>query len=284
MCIASAFTYAPNQHVGWPGVLKQRIITALCLAPIVIAAIVLLPLPAFAAVFAIVVAIAATEWATLANLAGTVQKGAYAAAVLVVCALIWWLGAFDGATAVAALFWLAGTAVVLRYPASGAVITPASLTVTGLVLLPGVWAALVAIRTLPDGGAWLLWSFVLVWGADIGAYFAGRAFGRHKLAPRVSPGKTWEGVLGGAALSALVAGALLIAFAPDLRALWLIPGLIAVSVIGDLFESALKRETGVKDSGGLLPGHGGVLDRIDSLLAVVPVFAALGVLARSGSA
>jgi phosphatidate cytidylyltransferase len=123
---------------------------------------------------------------------------------------------------------------------------------------------------------WLIWVFMLAWGADIGAYFAGHAFGRRKLAPRVSPGKTWEGVIGGLALALAVCA---------LGAFWLTPGwvgwlpvivlLVAVSVFGDLFESVLKRATGVKDSGTLLPGHGGVLDRIDSLLAVLPVFAVL---------
>ena len=118
--------------------------------------------------------------------------------------------------------------------------------------------------------------FLFVAAADIGAYFAGRAFGAKKLAPAVSPGKTWEGVGGGAVLAASVCGVGLLFF-PVQWPLWmaLSIGLVAVSIFGDLFESLVKRATGVKDSGTILPGHGGVLDRIDSLLAALPVFALL---------
>jgi phosphatidate cytidylyltransferase len=118
-----------------------------------------------------------------------------------------------------------------------------------------------------------MWLLVLVWSADVGAYFAGRRFGRRKLAPAVSPGKTWEGAFGGMLVSlALCGGALLVLGLP---AWWLlaVAGLVVVSIFGDLFESVIKRVRGVKDSSNLLPGHGGILDRIDSLLAVLPVFA-----------
>ncbi len=132
------------------------------------------------------------------------------------------------------------------------------------------------VRGQAQGAHWLIWLFLLVALADVGAYFSGRAWGRRKLAPALSPGKTWEGVAGGAALSALVGGGALV---PWGRLDWFWVGatllLIAVGVFGDLLESLLKREAGVKDSGALLPGHGGVLDRIDSALAALPVFALL---------
>ena len=126
------------------------------------------------------------------------------------------------------------------------------------------------------GGWTLLFMFTLVWVVDIGAYFCGRRFGRRKLAPVISPGKTWEGVFGGLAATLawmLLVYALVDGLQPGLAA-YLAIGLatVSVSIVGDLFESVLKREAGVKDSGALLPGHGGVLDRIDSVIAAAPVF------------
>ncbi|MEM7000572.1 MAG: phosphatidate cytidylyltransferase, partial [Pseudomonadota bacterium] len=142
----------------------------------------------------------------------------------------------------------------------------------GLVILSGAWVSLVTIRELPQGAWWIGWVLLMVWAADIGAYFAGKKFGRRLLAPKVSPGKTWEGVLGGYLLSVGVSGVAVALWQPQ-ALIWLLVTvvLIAVSVFGDLFESLLKRATGIKDSGTLLPGHGGMLDRIDSALAVLPV-------------
>ena len=152
-----------------------------------------------------------------------------------------------------------------------------------MLVLTGAWLGLVSLRAQPDTGAWLIiWLFVVVWSADIGAYFVGRAYGRRKLALAVSPGKTWEGAVGGLVCTVLLATGL-VGVVPALRMVpfsltaWalLAFALGAISIVGDLFESVLKRETGAKDSGALLPGHGGLLDRIDALLAVLPVFAFL---------
>ncbi len=149
----------------------------------------------------------------------------------------------------------------------------------GYVAFVGAWLALVVL--LVAGGPWLiLWVLIVVWAADIGAYFAGRQFGRRKLALLVSPGKTWEGALGGTLLSLLL-GSVMGVTVPALQTLapepwqWAIGSLVIaiVSVFGDLFESALKRARGVKDSGGLFPGHGGMLDRVDSLIAALPCVA-----------
>ena len=148
----------------------------------------------------------------------------------------------------------------------------------GLVALPGAWLALVQTAQAPRGPALLIWLLAAAAAADIGAYFAGRRFGRRKLAPEVSPAKTLEGAIGGAIaiLAWGVVGAVYFGAEQSLpRWLALVAVLFVASVTGDLFESAFKRARGVKDSGGLLPGHGGVLDRVDSAIAAAPVFAVL---------
>jgi phosphatidate cytidylyltransferase len=153
--------------------------------------------------------------------------------------------------------------------------------VLGLTLLPATWFALLYLHQL--GIVMLFSTLAIVWVADIAAYFAGRRFGNRKLAPRISPGKTWAGV-GGAVLGVLMAGAAVHLVSPRapvlsnalfdeslLLALALLVVLVAMSIVGDLFESLLKRQAGRKDSSRLLPGHGGVLDRIDALLPVLPM-------------
>jgi phosphatidate cytidylyltransferase len=156
------------------------------------------------------------------------------------------------------------------------------LAVLGLILLPATWFALVFLREM--GLLWLLTAMALVWVADIGAYFVGKAFGRRRLAPQLSPGKTVEGALGGIVLCCLFATLCALYLPPTATIFgafatgwgWLpmflmVLGLTILSIVGDLFESQLKRLSGVKDSSGLLPGHGGVLDRIDALLPTMPI-------------
>jgi len=256
--------------------LRTRIITALILAPLVIAAIYLLPLPLYAAFFWLIAAAGAWEWT---GLAGIASRGGRSLCLLVLAALavgswfvpehwptVLWLGAG---------LWLLAAVAVLAYPRGGQVsVMPWVAVPAGLMVAWAAWLAVVVIRSHPGGASWVLWLLLLVWGADIGAYFAGRAFGRRKLAPAVSPGKTWEGLFGGAAVSLLVTLVLLVPMGAFALA-WVpvILVLVAVSVFGDLFESVMKRARGVKDSGALLPGHGGALDRIDSVVAALPVFA-----------
>jgi len=152
-------------------------------------------------------------------------------------------------------------------------VSPWAAAAAGVLALVPSWLALVRLRlTLPDGAQWVLFALVLVWVADIGAFFFGRLFGRIRLAPTVSPGKTWEGLLGGVAVSMLVAiigsrwfQVPLAAFLP------LCLAAVGFSVVGDLTESLLKRSAGVKDSGSVFPGHGGVMDRIDSITGAAPV-------------
>jgi phosphatidate cytidylyltransferase len=258
--------------------LRSRVITALILAPLVIAAIYLLPLYGFAVAFWLIAAAGAWEWAGLAGVTGTPGRAAYLVVLAGLALLTWTVPDYWGHVLwLGAAFWLAAALAVLTYPRSaGLAVHPLVALPAGLVAAWAAWMALVVVRAEPGGATWVLWLLFLVWAADIGAYFAGRRFGRRKLAPRVSPGKTWEGLLGGIVVSLAVTLSMLVpmgAIAP----VWvpLIVLLIAVSVFGDLFESVMKRSRGVKDSGAMLPGHGGALDRIDSVIAALPVFALL---------
>jgi phosphatidate cytidylyltransferase len=170
-------------------------------------------------------------------------------------AVVWWVGA---------LGWIV---FAPRY------VNPWSAALAGLLALVPAWLALVRLRLDPPRGAeWVLFALLLVWVADIGAFFFGRRYGRVRLAPDVSPGKTWEGVVGGAAVSAIVAIAGGLWFNVPLYVfLPLCLAVVGFSVVGDLTESLLKRFAGIKDSGTLFPGHGGVMDRIDSVTGAAPV-------------
>jgi phosphatidate cytidylyltransferase len=263
--------------------LKLRVITALIAAPSVIAAIFFLPPPAFAALFLGLAALGLYEWANLAGITSVFGRACY----LILYGLLGyallqtpgiWHACFAGVMAV----WLGAAIVVMTFPGSSRLLAKPVLIIAGYVVFLGAWLALVALVNRPAGAWSILWLFIVVWAADIGAYFVGRRFGRRKLAVHVSPGKTWEGAVGGLVLASIVGTALGIAL-PQLATVGLAPAawlavtlfLAVVSVYGDLFESALKRARGVKDSGVLFPGHGGMLDRIDSLIAALPCFAFL---------
>ncbi len=280
--------------------LKLRVLTAAVLVPLVLAALFLLPPTRFALITLIAIAVGAQEWARLTGLA---RAGAAVYALLVGGSGVVLVIANAGGLAqgwpdaivyticgAAALFWLVAVPLWLRGRWSTR--RPGPVLALGLLVLLGAWVALVELQAR---SAWLaLAAMAIVWIADTAAYFSGRAFGRRKLAPAVSPGKTWEGVYGGCAAVAVYA-LLLVPFASaagmggDLGvagvAAWVAFALLiaAVSIMGDLFESLLKRNAGAKDSGRVLPGHGGVLDRIDALLAALPLagLAAHLVLARS---
>jgi phosphatidate cytidylyltransferase len=180
------------------------------------------------------------------------------------------------AVLLALLFWLVALLLVKTYPASAGFSRVPQRLAMGLLVLVPAWFAVSSLRASDNGVALLLMLLLLVWGADIGAYAAGKTWGRRKLLPAVSPGKTVEGASGGLAVCMLVGLGfsfwleLTLQASVSLVLLSLLTGM--VSVLGDLLESMLKRERGIKDSGQLLPGHGGVLDRIDSLTAAAPVF------------
>jgi phosphatidate cytidylyltransferase len=180
----------------------------------------------------------------------------------------------------ALLWWLVATWLVLTYPESSEHWSSSVCKlVIGLLILLPAWQGLVLIKQW-ELGNWLILSvMVLVWGADIGAYFSGKAFGKRKLAPKVSPGKSWEGLYGGLVASLLITAVVGIfrswSFSQFFFCLIGAAIVVLISVVGDLTESMFKRKSGIKDSSNLLPGHGGVLDRIDSLTAAIPVFALL---------
>lgn len=262
--------------------LRERVLTALVLGALVV--IVLLALPSTVAVVAImlVVLAGAWEWAALGGLQRPVQRIAYVAAVALALWLAWQATA-DPATlrallVAAAAWWLFALAWLAIRPASGG---HASALASGLLVLVPLGIGLGRLVVVePQGRYLLLFLIVLTAAADVGAFFGGRRFGRHKLAPLVSPGKTWEGFAAGmfaAALVAVVSAGLWSAALPAWLAVCLL--VAVVSVVGDLTESMFKRRAGLKDSGSLLPGHGGVLDRIDSVAAATPVYVlGLGVL------
>ena len=293
-------------EAGW------RCLTALGLIPVVAIVVLGLPPVVFQAALILVVAAAGWEWSRLAGLFpapvfAAAVAGSLAAAVAAGGAFT------EGLAWVGAAWWLAAFVLVVRYraadrvparagsaasspprtilPGFGAAQAGSAASSPPRTILPGFgaaqagsalagWlvlvpagAALAAVHARPEGAALAMTLLAVVWAADSGAWLCGRRFGRTRLAPRVSPGKTWEGVAGGLAAGAAVGAA----------AWWLVlpaPGLLlasvlaaGASVVGDLYESLCKRRAGVKDSGRLLPGHGGLLDRIDGLTAAAPVYA-----------
>lgn len=269
--------------------LSQRLLTAAVLAPLFIAAIYLLPLWAFALTFALVITLGAGEWARLALLESSLSSARWVAMglILLLCGLLWFLPSWWVSMLWLGLpLWFIAIVQVLAYRRPVEPGEQMQTTVPtcwwqgwlglgfGLLILASAWCALLVIRQAENGSHLLLMLFAIVWLADAGAYFAGRALGRRSLAPHVSPGKTWEGAIGGA-LASVVAVALGLLVVGGLNYRWLpvLVVLVVVSVFGDLFESVLKRSAGMKDSGTLLPGHGGVLDRIDSIIAVLPFYA-----------
>jgi phosphatidate cytidylyltransferase len=257
--------------------LAQRVLTALVLAAILLPTLLLLPKIFGLVLLSVIVLAAVWEWSAFLQLPGWFGRAAYVALAALGLVLLDQAVAAGLPTAmvmVAALVgWAAAFVLVLRFPLPlplGRALT----AVAGLVALLPAWLAMATLwRSEPQGRELLLLSLLVVVAADVGAYFAGHALGRVKLAPRVSPGKTWEGLLGGLAAAALMtsAGALLLG-QPVARAASLGLAVGAMSVVGDLTESMFKRSAGLKDSGSLLPGHGGVLDRVDSVAAAAPLF------------
>jgi phosphatidate cytidylyltransferase len=251
--------------------LKQRIITAVI--ALLALLLVLFVLPAFAAELAIaaVVVAGAWEWSAFLESDSKFVRVIYLSLVAACMAAIglFWPDGVDIVLRAAMLWWLLALLWIFRYPTR---IPLSARWLCGLFILVPLYAALVLLyRHSPT---LLLSALVVVWSADIGAYFAGKRFGRVKLAPKISPGKTWEGVIGGLLLVALLI--LGRSFWADPNLMVLVPFCVCVagiSIVGDLTVSMFKRSAGLKDSGKLFPGHGGVLDRIDSVSAAAPVFA-----------
>jgi phosphatidate cytidylyltransferase len=254
--------------------LRKRIVTAVILAATLL--VVLLGLPAFATVILLTALLlaGAWEWSAFLRPRAAWVRIAYVALLALLLPMAWYVTATpegrDIVLSAAVLWWLTALAWIVFAPRC---VTPWSAALAGVLALVPAWLALVRLReNVPHGAEWVLFALILVWVADMGAFFFGRRYGRVRLAPHVSPGKTWEGVAGGAAVSVIVAIAGSVWFHVPLSAfLPLCLAVVGFSIVGDLTESLLKRFAGIKDSGTLLPGHGGVMDRIDSVTGAAPV-------------
>ncbi len=273
--------------------LKQRVITAVLMAGLFLAAIAYLPVPGLALFFGILIGLGAWEWSSLAGWQQPVARVFYVLLVLAALVAIYRYaqlgdhpqrGRVQPLLGLACLWWSFALLWIKGYPDSAVLWRHVIMrSAMGILILVPAWMSALYLLSFPPGGLLLVIMVIVVAAADIGAYFSGRQFGKHKLAVLVSPAKTWEGFWGGVIACALLA-VLLWYVLPERAAHIGLASVMAVtvttalaSVIGDLTVSMVKRESGVKDSGSLLPGHGGVLDRLDSLCGAAPVFA-LGLL------
>jgi phosphatidate cytidylyltransferase len=254
--------------------LRKRIVTAIALAAVLSAVLLWLPPLATVVVLTVLVLAGAWEWSAFLRLPSPAFRALYVGLLAILLPVSWYVTATPTGRnivlGVAVVWWVGALCWIVFAPRR---VAPWSAALAGLLALVPAWLALVRLRLdLPRGEEWVLFALVLVWVADIGAFFFGRRYGKVRLAPDVSPGKTWEGVLGGFAVSAVVAVIGSIWFnVPLYTFLPLCLAVVGFSIVGDLTESLLKRFAGVKDSGTLLPGHGGVMDRIDSVTGAAPV-------------
>ncbi len=259
--------------------LQSRILTALTLIPLTVAGVLYLSSAQFALVLGALWVLAAWEWSQLGGLQGQ-YRILFSASLLPLLWVLWvWIDLFPPILwlGLLSLWWFGIAVLLLRISTIPTDPKPAiRVLLSAVPVLAGAWLALVWLHR-QIGPEWVLFLLILIWTADSAAYFSGRRWGRARLAPSISPGKTWAGLYGA------LLGAGLIGFVPlfwhhpslGFGVLFILLSMICagVSILGDLFESFLKRRRGLKDSGQLLPGHGGLLDRIDSLLAAAPVFA-----------
>ncbi|UVW34063.1 phosphatidate cytidylyltransferase [SAR92 clade bacterium H455] len=267
---------------------KQRVITAIALVLGLVALLFNLNPLNFSLIVAPVVLLAGWEWGNLMGLESKRHKFSYIALLALTIAtaalsldLFGTLNISLGQTLclIASILWAVVFLWIQGYPSSAILWSPRPiLGLLGIALLTITWVAIALIIHQPHGPWLLLFAFAVVALADVGGYVAGNLFGKHKLAPLVSPGKTWEGFFGGILLQCILIASMASFMPEKITTVMLVALVIPVSlysVLGDLFESMIKRHSGVKDSGNILPGHGGVLDRIDGLIAALPLFALL---------
>jgi|TARA_X000000950_G_scaffold63340_1_gene77446 phosphatidate cytidylyltransferase len=257
--------------------LRNRVYTALALASAAAITIFWAPVWLFALIFGVACCFAAYEWAALAGWQTPRERLLYVFSLVALMLLsltqqTLWLEIVT----LSCLVWLGGFVSIIVHPRTSAMYRSRWFVASlGWILLLCAWFSLLTLVQGDNGRLWVFWLFLLTTATDVGAFFLGRAFGQHALAPQISPGKTREGAGGGLVLALVVCVPLLfLSGALDFYAsIGLTIVMSIVSIFGDLFESLLKRVSGIKDSGALLPGHGGLLDRIDSIIAVVPFLA-----------
>lgn len=263
--------------------LKQRLITAAVLIPLVVFGTLMLPTDKLNWFVALVSGLAAWEWLIMVGVDDLNRRLLWVSGLVLISTVVLANFSLGPLLVIAAIIWLTATFLVVKYRHKGlstsisALFSSKSFGIASCVaLLMFFWLAVIALHQSSLGPQQLLYVLVAVWLADTGGYFAGKKWGRTALAKAISPNKTWEGVMGGLALTGVWA---VIAYAMSINGelslfswLLLTMATVAISIIGDLFESLFKRSHQIKDSGNLLPGHGGILDRIDSLISAVPVF------------
>ncbi len=266
--------------------LKLRVLTALALVPLVVWSIYGASTQIFALAFACVFLVGAWEWGYISRIGKPMAHVFYVVLLALMLGSLWYIANDMQFSVVPAIlmivfaFWLLAIISIVRFKgslASAPTVRLLLFLLAGIFVLCGSYYALLVLRENTEFGPnYVMFVFILIWVADTGAYFSGRQWGRHKLAPVVSPGKSWEGVVGALGCTLLIgwAGGVYFDVAKSQLLPFIIVCLITVmfSIVGDLFESLVKRSGGVKDSGNILPGHGGVMDRIDSLTAAAPVF------------
>ncbi|MGE3919380.1 MAG: phosphatidate cytidylyltransferase [Gammaproteobacteria bacterium] len=264
--------------------LFQRVLTALVLIPIIVAIVIYATPILFAIISMIFLLMASKEWLDMMNIKPLMLRIAYMGLLILIAKILYQTSFVTDLLATklllsaALIWWILAFFSILQYSRHPQlfIMNPYFLAILGLFVLMFSWFGLMCLRVQINGPLLILYLFVLTWCADIGAYFSGRFWGKKKLLVTVSPNKTWVGLCGG-----LVLGLIWVLLAPKVLSLsiaqyslWIIWSTftLLISVVGDLFISVLKRSHHLKDTGSLLPGHGGVLDRIDSLLATIPVF------------
>ncbi|HEV7633796.1 MAG TPA: phosphatidate cytidylyltransferase [Steroidobacteraceae bacterium] len=252
----------------------KRIVTALLLGGLLLAILLRAPVGWSMVLITVAILVGAWEWSAFLRAPQLPLRLGYVLFVAILLYGAWLVSAtaagLQGVLWVALAWWLLALVWILFLP--GRMTRPLAWVAGVLVLVPA-WVALMRLRVdWAQGAEWTLFLLFLVWAADTGAFIAGKALGRHKLAPRVSPGKTWEGAAGGIVLGGLfawLAAGWFVQPAVSFVAVSLV--VVVFSIIGDLTESMLKRYAGLKDSGQLIPGHGGIMDRMDSITAAAPV-------------
>ena len=265
--------------------IKQRLVTAAILIPLVLLGILLLQTKTLEWFIAIVTVLAAWEWFGIIGVHDVIKRLIWVSGLCLLSVISIQYLSIGFMVSITSIIWLLAAAVLMKYGNNG---LPNHLTAlfrkqgfgiaSAIILLASFWVAAIFLHESPMGPQQLLYILVSVWLADTGGYFVGKKWGKKALAQAVSPNKTWEGVWGALTLTTIWA---ILAFEMGLGGglslqTWLLLTLssVAMSIVGDLFESLFKRSHNIKDSGNLLPGHGGVLDRIDSLIAAVPIFVA----------